>query len=698
MKTQRSLLVFAALMGLSVGCTYVTQSDYEDHFAGLDEDGDGVTKGDKDCDDNDAARFPGNAEVPYDGVDNDCDGTDLVDIDGDGFPGILQADWVAAHEGVEWPSDVSAEPLDCADDPDAIADAPNIFPGKPSDTPYDGLDSDCDGANDFDNDGDGDMPPGYEQAFADYASLWGVTFPESFGDCDDFEPSVFSGAPGEVPYDGVDTDCSGDNDFDADGDGYMPDTVNQGDFDAFVNTLHDGVVPASWGAAEFGDCDDDDDTVHPTAPDTYYDGIDSDCGCSIGWDNDFDLDGDNWILAGDQAAFDAYVATWCGSQTDPGTREGDCLDSDPDTNPGAVEILGDASDSDCDNGNDTTPFAYGDYEWFAPRAPSVVATDDHYILVTGAESFTQPVVGTSSNLGVALIFDPASGAGVEPELDPLLWHTSAQDLPIGAAVDADTDGTSLWSSIVYNLGGQSYLIAAEYAYNSATDEYERGELDYYPVTQYNSLDVELQIDSSGYPWAWSVGANTLHVLRGEPGVFDLGGSVPISAANSILMDGASPTVSTATACWTLSCTTWTFDGSAIAPSAIQEWPGKSGDAAGENNGTRVIVDDVFAITVDDGSQSLLLFSGENIAHADAILSDTGILYVAAIVDGSDSVSLMYGDPVGALTRIELPVDDTGVQTLTGVGVFADASRILLGVSTEDGSGNDQVGWAFLAPN
>jgi len=38
-----------------------------------------------DCDDEDPAAWPGAAEVPYDGVDQDCNGEDLVDVDGDGF-------------------------------------------------------------------------------------------------------------------------------------------------------------------------------------------------------------------------------------------------------------------------------------------------------------------------------------------------------------------------------------------------------------------------------------------------------------------------------------------------------------------------------------------------------------------------------------------------------------------------------------
>lgn len=98
------------------------------------------------------------------------------------------------------------------------------------DTWYDGVDSDCRGDDDFDQDGDGD-PLGL--------------------DCDDTDPSVFVGAP-DRGGDGVDQDCDGVDApplTDDDGDGY----------DAAL------------------DCDDLDSSVHPGAPDRCGDGLDSAC-------------------------------------------------------------------------------------------------------------------------------------------------------------------------------------------------------------------------------------------------------------------------------------------------------------------------------------------------------------------------------------------------------------------------------------
>ena len=87
-----------------------------------DSDGDGFDAP-ADCDDGDAAAYPDAPEVPYDGVDQDCDGADLSDQDADGA--------AATEAGGD----------DC-DDSD-----PSVAPGL-SEICDDRIDQDCDGATD----------------------------------------------------------------------------------------------------------------------------------------------------------------------------------------------------------------------------------------------------------------------------------------------------------------------------------------------------------------------------------------------------------------------------------------------------------------------------------------------------------------------------------------------------------------------
>jgi len=53
----------------------------------VDNDGDGYTETEGDCDDANIEVHPGAAEVAHDGIDQDCDGSDLTDADGDGYDG-----------------------------------------------------------------------------------------------------------------------------------------------------------------------------------------------------------------------------------------------------------------------------------------------------------------------------------------------------------------------------------------------------------------------------------------------------------------------------------------------------------------------------------------------------------------------------------------------------------------------------------
>lgn len=125
------------------------------------------------------------------------------------------------------------------------------------------------------------------------------------GDCDDADAAVSPGAT-ETWYDGVDSDCAGDDDADADADGH-PSADHGGD-----------------------DCDDADAAAYPGATETWYDGVDQDC---EGGDDD-DADGDG------------YASAEHGGE--------DCDDGDPTVRPGATETWGDGIDQDCD-GDDTDP-------------------------------------------------------------------------------------------------------------------------------------------------------------------------------------------------------------------------------------------------------------------------------------------------------------------------------------------------------
>ncbi|MFZ5477452.1 MAG: MopE-related protein, partial [Myxococcota bacterium] len=192
---------------------------------------------------------------------------------------------------------------------------------------YDGVDQNCDGASDYDKDGDG--ADAIEHGGAD---CWDDpdALPDSFVALNGLPQlradEVHPGALADVPYDGVDADCAGDSDFDADGDGYDASQVPQRDgtagddcYDAEGQTY-----PADTTCEGSGETLAPED-VHPGAQDVTYDGTDADC---AGDDLDFDDDGDG---------FDACE---------------ECDDTDPTAFPGDVEeVWYDGVDQDCD-GND----------------------------------------------------------------------------------------------------------------------------------------------------------------------------------------------------------------------------------------------------------------------------------------------------------------------------------------------------------
>ena len=266
-----------------------------------DADGDGRAADLADCDDTDATLYDGADEVPYDGIDQDCDGSDLLDVDGDGFDGV------------------GGGGDDC-DDED-----PDTFPGG-IEIPYDGRDQDCSGGDLVDVDGDG----------AASTEVGGT-------DCNDDDDTIGPDAV-EVPYDGVDDDCDGEDLVDVDGDGHPGDVDPPfGDCDDEDPEIHpdadevcdDGVdnncddaidaVPDLDGDGTDvcgGDCDDANPDVSPLHPEAC-DGLDTDCDGVVP-DDEVDADQDGSFLCA-----------------------GDCDESDPTVGAGFPEVCDDV-DNDCD--------------------------------------------------------------------------------------------------------------------------------------------------------------------------------------------------------------------------------------------------------------------------------------------------------------------------------------------------------------
>jgi phosphatidylglycerophosphate synthase len=223
----------------------------------------------------------------------------------DWFPGDADQDGYTVEEG------------DCDDDDRSV------HPGA-EEVWYDGIDQNCDGLSDDDQDGDG----------FDVAD-----------DCDDTDAEVNPAA--EEVCDGVDNNCDGVTDVgsedavtayvDADADGWGSD-------DEEPITACDGEVPAGY-AIVGGDCDDGEYTTAPDALE-LCDGVDNDCDGEV--DEDAidapeqyrDADGDGfgdgsiWILA-------------CGDTEGYVDNADDCDDDDAATNPNADEYC-DGVDNDCD--------------------------------------------------------------------------------------------------------------------------------------------------------------------------------------------------------------------------------------------------------------------------------------------------------------------------------------------------------------
>jgi hypothetical protein len=399
----RGTTLIAVVTALAAGCgdiplpPLVPGTDAGPDLAVKDRDKDGVTTEQGDCNDDDPGVHPGATEVPYDGIDQDCDGKDLADLDKDGFesakaggkdcddknPEVKPGGVEKCGDGID--QDCNGEDLACSDadlDGDKYSSKqgdcddtdPDVNPGK-TEVSYNGKDDDCNPATpDDDLDGDG---------FAKNGKLV---------DCDDSDKKVFPGAE-EVPYDKIDQNCDGKDLTDVDKDGFDAKQAGGTDCDdknSFikpngVEKCGDGIdqdcdgqdLPCSTVDADgdtyspaSGDCNDNDKTVNPGASEIPYNGKDDDCNAATP-DDDVDGDGFNKVGGGDcndnaktiypgapEVPYDGVDQDCNGKDLTDVDKDGypskavaggtDCDDKDSKVNPGAAELPFDAIDQNCD--------------------------------------------------------------------------------------------------------------------------------------------------------------------------------------------------------------------------------------------------------------------------------------------------------------------------------------------------------------
>lgn len=494
------------------------------------------------------------------------------------------------------------------------------------------------GPNPFDRDGDG-----------------------AFGlvDCDDNNAGIYPGAP-DPPYDGVDGDCRGDDDYDADGDGER------------------------WVGQGGTDCNDNDPAVNTKAVEVPYDGRDNDCDPTTS-DDDQDGDGSRWPT--------------------------DCDDDDPERYPGAPERLGDRIDQDCGNDGDGTTLRAFPEAFTAPAgtrltdfegAPALAVHADFTLLDPPPEPdpkvYTTPTTEPPPDPEVGLAILWADAAGPAPER--VVWHGAGQFEPLQADVprSIDIQGTpdTLWLALGVNpwLSGRDRATLLPYVRFGANLVRQNAPFRDLDTALLDTVDVH--VDDLGTAWLAVASPDQLTWVSGALNTSGTSGTAPVDASGGAAMAGPLPELWSCTAGGL--CDLWELptDGPPLLDgpldgvvSILREHDGLHIVRAGPT-GVRLIGPDL----------NLSLFPGEVVVDADAVVVDgpSGPRVAAVGVlssDGIDELWLSFGEvDLGAysIVSLKLPPD----LNPHDAAVWADGERVFVAATGWDRLGIDLLDRVVVA--
>ena len=452
-----------------------------------------------DCDDTDAAVFPGATEL-CNGLDDDCDAvvdpptsadasTWYADADGDTF-----GDAASTTPACDQPAGYLTDATDC-DDTDAA-----VFPGATE--LCNGLDDDCDGvidpASSYDAqtwyaDGDTDGYGDATTTMVDCTTPSGYTGDAT--DCDDTRADVTPAAAEVCDAAYTDENCNGlaDDDDPTTTATSMSTWYADADSDGYGNASVSStacLAPATY-IADATDCDDTRSGVHPGASE-YCDALDVDEDCDgLAEDDDPSVDTSTFDTWYEDLDSDGYGGTTtlgaCDIPSGHSGSGGDCDESDSAINPGATEAC-DGVDNDCDGSVDESSSSGG------------LCSQDYVLFVTGN------FLGSGSSSWLASRTDAdnycttyAAANGISGSDFTIVYSTAAEDAKDYVDYDASmgdrvydrygtrVDGGDLWGSTRVTLPDmKSWTITGtqnDGTYMTCSGSYPAGS---WPICQYCS--------------------------------------------------------------------------------------------------------------------------------------------------------------------------------------------------------------------